>query len=537
MVHLRSFCRNGRAGGGFGAVLVALAAAMPALAQELPPEPVPLGAPVPTLKSKVGDLIEEVVEAEAELTVTYRRSKVLRMKQDIYRVAVADPTVIDVVPFGTREVEIIGKQTGATTATLWLGTEQQPQVLSLLINVARDGAVEDRRRLEYGELQQMVTEMFPNSKVQLLPIADKLIVRGQARDEQEATQILALLRKHVGGPPGAVPVVGLPTATSGIAAEPFPDAVQLPESTVISMLKVPGEKQIMLKVRIAVLKRSAIRQLGVDFDLDVGDFFLSSVLAGGGNAIASGTFDDDSFTLILNALSSNGSAKILAEPNLVVLSGQSASFIAGGEFAVPTVVGVGGVEAATTEFKGFGTQLQFSPTVLDKDRIRLNVAPTFSTLNSANSVNGIFGLDTRSVATTVELREGQVLAIAGLLQEQQRGDFSKVPLLGDVPLIKHLFQDKTVSRDETELIILVSPELVHPLEPEQAPPILPGMEVTEPGDKDFFVHGMIEGCPDCHHRSTVWPIYKAQREYCKSNFEAYRRSEGYYIHGPHGFSE
>jgi pilus assembly protein CpaC len=125
-----------------------------------------------------------------------------------------------------------------------------------------------------------------------------------------------------------------------------------------------------------------------------------------------------------------------------------------------------------------------------------------------------------------------------LLQEQQRGDISYVPYLGRIPGVGVLFSNKTVSRDESELIILVSPELVHPLEPEQSPQILPGMEVTEPHDKDLYWYGDIEGRPDCHHRSTVWPLYKSRMKRC-GYFESatMQQSQDYYINGPFGYSQ
>jgi pilus assembly protein CpaC len=489
------------------------------------------------LAEKVGSLVDEIVQQEAELDVPLRRSKILRMKQPIFRAAIADPSVIEIVAFGTREVELIGKESGSTTVTFWLGDEDNPHHLSLVVNVEKDDSIEDRRRLEYGELQEMINEMFPNSRIQLIPIADKLIVRGQVRDEQEAAKIMSLLRENATTVSSSLGGFGAGIGNAGTAAEPFPDASDLPKAQVVSLLRIPGEKQVMLKVRIAELKRSAIRQLGADFNFDVGDLMLGSALAGSGNIMATGTFNDDSFSLALKALTGNGNAKILAEPNLVVLSGQTADFISGGQFAVPTIVGVGGAQASTTTFKGFGTQLSFSPTVLDNDRIRLNVSPSFSTLNSANSVAGIFGVDTRSVNTTVELREGQVLAIAGLLQEQQRGDSSRVPLLGDTKLLRPLFETKVVSRDETELLILVSPELVHPMESHEAPTILPGMEVTEPDDVDFFIYGDIEGRPGFHHRSTVWPLFKSRNCRCKEEFEAINNSQQYYVHGSNGFSK
>src|SRR5262249_6878509 len=145
---------------------------------------------------------------------------------------------------------------------------------------------------------------------------------------------------------------------------------------------------------------------------------------------------------------------------------------------------------------------------------------------------------TRSVMTTVDLREGQVFAIAGLIQEQQNGNISYVPYLGMIPGLGVLFRNTTMSRDETELMIVVSPELVHPLEPEQAPQILPGLEVTEPTDKDLYWYGDIEGRPDCHHRSTVWPLYKSRlKRVGYYECESVQQSQQYYINGPFGYSQ
>ena len=490
------------------------------------------------ISQKVSDLVDQVFESEVELQVMKRRSKILRMKQDVFRAAIADPSLIEFVAYGTNEIEIIGKEVGSTSLTLWVGDEQQPRLLSVLVTVVKDDAVDETRRLEYGELQDMLNELFPNSKVQLIPVADKLIVRGQARDEQEANNMMALIRQNAGNANGQQGGVQGYVTNDGAAAEPFPDASRLPQASVINLLKIPGEKQVLLKVRIAELKRSAIRSLGADFEFAAGDFAMASSLAGGGNILASGVFDDGFFNVTLNALTSNGVAKILAEPNLVTLSGNTANFIAGGEFAVPTVVGVGGAQAATTSFKGFGTQLAFTPTVLDKDRIRLNVVPTFSTLNRNNSVQGIFGTDTRSVMTTVDLREGQVLAIAGLLQEESRGDISRIPFFGSIPIINAIGANRSYSRDETELIVLVSPELVHAVEPEDAPAILPGMEVTEPDDLDFFIFGQIEGRSNAHHRSTVWPTYRDRMHLAKKfKCDPCQQDGSYYVNGPYGFSE
>ncbi len=492
--------------------------------------------PAAASTEKVKSLIDEVVTADVELEVTKRRSKIMRMKQDVFRVAIADPSLIEFVGFGSREVEIIGKEVGSTTVTFWVGKEENAQLLSVLVNVVRDDAIEDQGRKDFADLNSLVNEMFPSSRIQLIPIADKVIVRGQARDEQEAVQIMSVIRKNADSlSAGSGANSGM---TGGPAADPFPDrqSQSVVARSVINMLKIPGEKQVLLKVRIAELKRSASRELGADFDFNIKEFMLSSALTSGANVMASGTFSDSSFNLALKALVKNGSAKILAEPNLVALSGHSATFLSGGEFAVPTVVGVGGAQAATTTFKGFGTSLNFMPTVLDKDRIRLEVTPTFSTLNKANAVGGVFGLDTRSANTVVDLREGQVFAIAGLLQEQQRGDSARLPYIGNWKLFNLLTDSRSISRDETELIILVTPELVHALEPNQVPSILPGMEVTEPTDHDFFFHGNVEGRPNAHHRSTVWPLYKKRlKQAGYSEFQSVQKSEEFYIQGEHGF--
>ena len=511
-----------------------------------PPQPLIDGpaaelSPRARLRNRVNSLVERVVEPELKLTVKKRRSKILRLKLDVFRVSIADPSLIDFVAFDSNEMEIIGKEIGTTTLNFWLGDADNAEVLSVLVTVTKDDAIEDQRRMEFGELELMIAEMFPSSKVQLIPIADKVIVRGTASDEQEATQIMQIIRRNQTNQNNDNYGNGVGNFSNlqvqGVAAEPFPGASNLPMSTVISMLKVPGEKQVLLKVRIAELERTAVRRLGIDFDFDVDDFMFASATGAAGNLLSTGTFDGDTFNLMLEAMEGNGTGKILAEPNLVVLSGETGNFLAGGEFAVPTVVGVGGAQAATTTFKGFGTQLNVTPTVVDKDRVRLHVAPSFSTVNPSLSVGGVFGTDTRSVATTVDLREGQVLAIAGLVQEQQRGDSVRVPWLGNVPLVKQFFQHKSVSREETELVILVSPELVHPMEPEQAPLLLPGMEVTEPNDFEFYHRGNIEGDPDCHHRSTVWPLVRDRIQRGDAFRHKLNRSAGFFLSGQHGFAD
>jgi len=500
--------------------------------------------PTPETLGKAANLIADVMEPELVLEIRPNRSKLVRMKRPVTRASITDPNIAEITQLSPTEFEVIGAKHGETTLTLWFGNvdDAQPQeILRYLVVVVPDAGLWEDITKGYSEIEQMINEMFPDSQIQLVPIADKLVVRGQARDASEAAQIMGIVRGQASGANGSGGGgrgVGATNVNIGSALSPFPDDKQS-SNQVINMLRVPGEQQVLLKVRVAELSRTALRELGINFTAAGDDFFVSSTFNVTGNVTA--LFSGSDINLFIKAVSSNGSSKVLAEPNLVTLSGQTASFIAGGQFAVPTAVGVNGVQAATTFFQGFGTQLLFTPTVLDKDLIRLQVCPTFSTLNNENRVNGIPGLNTRSVNTTVDMRAGQWFAIAGLLQDEQQGASVRIPYLGDIPFAGALFSTKRIQRNETELVVLVSPELVHPLEAEQMPLFLPGMDVTEPGPVAFYGLGMIEGFPDVHHRSTVFPNvrHQAQRDAMRNakGNSRYQRCENFYVNGAHGFSE
>jgi pilus assembly protein CpaC len=494
-------------------------------------------APVaPEAQAKAGALIAELIGTELELQLEPHKSKLLRTRVPVSKVSITDPDLLEIVQFGPTEFELIPRTTGETTMTFWFGD----QILRYLVRIGRDLLPEERAATEYGDLQKKINEMFPNSMIQLIPLADKLLVRGQARDSAEAAQILAVLGGQ--GVDQAGKQLG-PTSIINVGTAPkLPGTgANLPAHNIISLLDVPGEQQVMLKVRVAELNRSAMRNVGWNVGATGGDFSWASLY--GITSPFSAILSTADLTLTLQALSTNSYSKVLAEPNLVTMNGQPASFISGGEFAVPTVVGVQGVSAVSTGFRGFGTQLTFTPTIIDKDRFRLTVAPSFSTIDQSIAVAGIPGLNTRAVQTVVELREGQWLAIGGLVQDQQSGSKSRVPFLGDIPIIGSLFSQAENTRDETELIVLVSPELVHPLEAQEVPLVLPGMDVTEPTDCEFFVGGRYVGNPCRDYRSTTWPEYQnrvvdaqLQARHAAREQSNCQRSENYYLYGTHGFS-
>jgi pilus assembly protein CpaC len=452
----------------------------------------------------------EVIGESGTVTVRVRRSLLMRTKVDVYRTAIVDESVCDVVQFTPREISLIGRSQGSTHITFWFDDPAQPP-LTYLVKVEPDAELVKNIELKFQMLEDLVNEMFPDSKVRLEVLADKLLVKGQCRDSEEAAQVMTILRAQgagivgtgFGGGVGDTAVNGVvPAAASGLANQP---TYQL-----INMLRVPGVQQVALKVKIGEMNRTAARGFGVRLkaNVDLGDsgttnLFLASLLSpqAGSSVIANVSGDD--LNIGIRYLQEKGVLRLMSEPTLVTLSGKPATFVAGGEFAVPTIVGSVGLNAVTTDFRAFGAIVSFLPTIVDKDRIRLQVSPEFSQLNSGLTVGGTPGLTTRSATTTVEMREGQTLAIAGLLEEN-----IKSARASDFPFLGHIFGSSDGSRTETELIILVTPELVHPMEPEEVPP-LPGFDITEPTPGEF-AGGEIEGYPTREYRTTVWPRLRAR---------------------------
>jgi pilus assembly protein CpaC len=200
-----------------------------------------------------------------------------------------------------------------------------------------------------------------------------------------------------------------------------------------------------------------------------------------------------SWTAILDAMKQDGLVKILAEPTLMALSGQPASFKAGGSFPVPVPQGLGTVGI---QYMDYGVSLEFTPTVLDDDRISIVVAPKVSELDYTNAVTisgtTVPALTERKVSTVIQLRDGQSFVIAGLLQDNITDTIGKYPYLGDVPVLGTLFRSSHFQRNETELIVIATPHLVKPIDLKNQP--LPTDRYVEPSDTDFFLRGQLQGC-------------------------------------------
>jgi pilus assembly protein CpaC len=438
------------------------------------------------------------------LDIVQHHSQLIVARTNIVRTAVADPSIVDVVQYSPSELSIIGLELGSTTLTLWFDNSHQPLIYQ--VNTIPDPRLEERRRLDFSKLERKLAVLFPNSKVYLIPFSGKLVVKGQAHDSEEAAKILQIVRGEVAAPtPPAADFAekrrpNAPNAPNArnvtYSANKRDDSAAAPATEIVDLLEVPGEFQVMLRVRIAELNRSMLRSMGVNLNNVLFDnrHTVQQIRNTHARSLA-GIFENGEINAAIHALMGNGTAKILSEPVLTVVSGHSASFLSGGEFAVPTIVGVEGVGAQQTTFHGFGTSLVVTPVVLDHDLIRMKINPEFSQLDSANTVNGIPGVDTRRAETTVQLREGQTIVLAGLISHQTNTVTSKVAFWGDAPLVGPLFSGKRSTQEETELLILVTPEIVRPMDADEVPPV-PGHEVTVPNNCEFFKLGKTEGCPD-----------------------------------------
>ena len=409
-----------------------------------------------------------------ELAVPINKSQVLRSDRPFAKALIGNPAIADVLPLSDQSLYVLGKKMGTTSLTLY----DRSNALIAVVDVAVGPDVTG--------LKRQLSELMPGDQVGARMANDSVVLEG--------------------------------IVSSGPAAD---RAVQLAETyapgKVINLMSVGSSQQVMLEVRFSEIKRSALKQIGVGlFGVGRGNNgFLGAI----GNG-ASATEDDgirlgeitDTFGVLtrrfgvfgldvqafLDALETKGAITTLAEPTLVALSGETASFLAGGEFPIPVAQGNGGGggengggNSITVEFKPFGVSLAFTPTVLADGVINIEVAPEVSSIDPTASIviNGlrIPGLQTRRAKTTVELRDGESFAMAGLLRRDFQDTVRQFPILGSIPIIGTLFRSTGFQKEETELVIIVTPRLVAPVR--SAAMKLPTDRVTPPDEADLFLLG------------------------------------------------
>jgi pilus assembly protein CpaC len=485
----------------------------------LPPE-LQMQPPKPFLVREYGKFIPETVDPENMLNLIVGRPRILTFAQTPVRLYLPDEVTARYDIITDTEIAIVGLAAGSTVLTVWVNDPQSPRgvrVLSYLVRVFEDPEV----RESLTQIEQQINETFPDSYVDLSMVRDRLVVRGEAKDAIEAAHILTILaqaRQQRGRGVEGVEETDVYIDRDRYVDEEAAalrrsliDPVRLNEAGIVNLLRIPGEQQVMLRVTVAEVNRSALRSIGADMQIGGDEVSFLSLVAntdftpvpGLGNLIV----DVPDFRLVLTALRELNLARTLAEPNLVALNGRSATFFAGDRVPLPAAtVGFGAVGQGV-RFDTVGVTLTFTPYIVERDRIRLQVAGSVSTLDESQGQTNIGGSavstqNARSFQTTVDLRDGETMAMAGLILNTLRSQASRVPLLGDLPVVGTLFTDKGNTYSEQELVVLVTPELAHPLDACRTPP-LPGADVFEPTDAEFYLCNRLESRRSQDFRSTV----------------------------------
>ena len=399
----------------------------------------------------------EVIGESGILTVRVRRSMLLRTKVDVYRTAIVDESVCDIVQFTPREVSIIGRSQGQTHVTFWFDDPAMPP-LTYLVKVEPDAELDQAGRKQIQAAGERRQRDVPRQQDLSGARGRQAARQGPGQGLEEAAQIMTIIRAQGSAAASASATAAAWAASADAAATRVlrrarPGGNPGPAYQIINMLRVPGVQQVALKVKIAELNRTAARGFGVDLNGEIDlqrqrrrTQAVPGVAAqrpstGGTSLIAS--FSGDDINIGIRYLQERGVIRLLSEPTLVTLSGRPATFIAGGEFAVPTIVGSVGLNAVTTDFRAFGAIISFLPTIVDKDRIRLQVAPEFSQINSGLTVGGTPGLN---IAGRDHHRRDARRADAGhrrLAGRQLQGR----PNIGDLPVLAKIFGRRDTTRD------------------------------------------------------------------------------------------
>ena len=478
--------------------------------------------------------------AAEDVTVPLHRSVLIHLPQNMSEVIVADPEIADIYPHGKNKLSIIGKRVGITTVRAF--SEDNSLIRSIDVTVGYDLPM----------IRKTLKDLMPYESIGVEMVNTNLALTGQVSSTLAAAQAIKIVDQFVSMPAAGGGQSQTAAATGGNQTAAQKSAGEA-RSNILNLMEIVSGQQVMLRVRVGEIRRTALKNLGVNLQaVSNGADTVFSVATGSGitqgvsnlgktittgtssttsslvQGIGSGTLanaplvnnysdltrtttstlggiqgttsrlggfsvnPDEAFGSIggtflnengngisgmLDALEQNGLFKVLAEPNLVALSGEEAKFLAGGEFPilVPQGGGAGGAAGAgagagafvTVQFKPFGVSVKFKPTVLTESRIRMSVEPEVSELNPTASVvlNNISipGLNTRRASTVIELSPGESFMIAGLISDNMRSTVSQVPGLGEIPILSALFRSTAFRREETELVLAVTPYLVDPM--------------------------------------------------------------------------
>lgn len=419
----------------------------------------------PTTDPVQAQEVEVVRGGTTPVTLDQSTGTVLRFQSNVGGVFVANPDIADLMVMSDQLIYVYGRSPGRTDVVVTDGAERVLGTVTLTV------------RLPVGELGGAIRRADPNSNVTISTNGNGLVLDGQVSDPAAAARIEALATASV--PEGG---------------------------SIVNRTSLAGNTQVMLRVRFAEVERTLVQRIGVNWGniTRLGSDFYFGLTPFSGNALSTTNAGSNALqfsaspgdiNVLIDALEQEGGVTTLAEPSLTAVSGELASFLAGGEFPIPVAQQQG---QTTIEYRQFGVSLNFRPQVIGPNRISLYVRPEVSTLSNTQTVQlvglTIPAINIRRAETTVELGSGQTFAIAGLFQRRLETTRDNTPLFGDLPILGPLFRSERFERDESELVILITPYIVAPLEPEMA--VLP----TDPPDR---IRNAFSGPPETARLDTV----------------------------------
>jgi pilus assembly protein CpaC len=395
-----------------------------------------------------------------ELVVGAGKSEVLELPEPYTDLMIADPKIADVLPLNRHSVYVVGKAQGSTALTIYGPGRRLLAAANVIVSSDIEG------------FKGRLAAILPGERdISVQPANQSLVVSGTVSSPAALQQVLALAESYA-------------------------------PKNVVNMLGVEGTQQVMLSVRFVEMNRTIAKNIRANVNrLPTNSNPSIAVFTGDTNV---GGFISDTFgavsalynnnlELLLDALENKGLVKTLAEPTLVAMSGDTANFLAGGEFPIPVAqnVGAGGIPTITIEYKQFGVALAFTPTILKDGLVNIIVDPEVSSIDSSISVDlgtiEVPGIKVRRAHTTVELRDGESFTIAGLLKDDYESQVRQYPFVGDIPILGALFRSSGYKREETELVIVVTPRLVTPRRGGSI--AMPGDRWVPPSDFELFLFG------------------------------------------------
>lgn len=415
-------------------------------------------------QNEAPDVNFQVASPNQRLEMIVNSSRIFTLDEKIPKAQVNNPDLLRLTPLSPNKIQVSALKPGVTQVNLW---SEDGSIFTVDVIVIGDGR----------ELQMLLESEFPNATIKVRPLASSVVLSGFVDRPDAVSRIVAMAEDY------------------------YP--------RVINNITVGGVQQVMLKTKVYEVSRTKLRTLGFDFAAYSGnDFFvssisgiISSVAAQTGqistNAADTVTFgvvgNNSSFFGFIEALRRNGLTKLLSEPTLTSESGRPASFQSGGEVPIQVSSGLG---TTSIQFKEYGTRVDFVPIVLGNGNIRLEIRPLVSELDYSVAVNGTPGLKTRWVDTSVEMKAGQTLALAGLIHEKIETESLGLPYLADIPWAGAAFRRDQDRRNEVELLIVVTPELIGALDPSEEPCAKPGTSSGLLNDTELYWRGYTE-VPNC----------------------------------------